>query len=59
MPERRADVSKGRYTDRTIGSEPVKREPVKKEDPKTEAVRETLKGNPYGKKYGPGSGAKW
>lgn len=41
----------GRYTNRTIGSEPTRQESPKKEDPKTEAVREALKGHPFAKKY--------
>jgi len=41
----------GRYTNRSIGSKPTRRESPKEEDPKTEAVRETLRGNPFGKKY--------
>lgn len=44
-------ASTGRYTARTIGSEPNRREAPKEEDPKTEAVRERLRGNPYGRKY--------
>lgn len=31
--------------------EPAKKEDTPKEDPKTEAVREALKGNPFAKKY--------
>lgn len=44
-------ASSGRYTKRTLGSEPTRRESPKDPDPKTEAVRETLRGNPFGKKY--------
>jgi hypothetical protein len=43
--------STGRYTQRTIGSEPTRRESPKEVDPKTESMRETLRGNPFGKKY--------
>lgn len=48
-------TSSGRYTKRTINSEPTRRESPKREDPKTEAVRETLRGHPYGKQYPPGT----
>lgn len=43
--------STGRFTSRTINSEPTRRESPKEEDPQTEAVRETLRGNPFGRKY--------
>jgi hypothetical protein len=36
---------------RIIGSQPKREKPIKKEDPKTEAVRQTLRGNPFGKQY--------
>lgn len=44
-------AKQGRLTERTIGSEPNRRESPKEQDPKTEAVREALRGNPFAKKY--------
>lgn len=44
-------ASSGRYTKRTIGSRPTREDSPKETDPETEAVRETLKGNPFRKKY--------
>lgn len=35
----------------TIGSKPPRRPEPEETDPKTEALRETLRGNPFGKKY--------
>ena len=46
-------TSTGRYTQRTVGSKPpVKSDIPTDSDPKTEAVRETLRGNPFAKMYG-------
>lgn len=46
----------GRYTERSIGSQPKREEAPKEEDPKTEAVRAVLRGNnPFAKKYPPGT----
>jgi hypothetical protein len=44
-------ASSGRYTKRTIGSQPTRKDSPKETDPETEAMRETLKGNPFRKKY--------
>lgn len=44
----------GRYTPRTIGSKPTtKSDTPQDHDPETEAVRGTLAGNGFAKKYGP------
>jgi hypothetical protein len=45
------EKTSGKYTPRTIGSKPTRRDMPPKADPKTEGVRETLKGNPFAKKY--------
>ncbi len=36
---------------RAINSQPTRRESPAETDPETESMRETLRGNPFGKKY--------
>lgn len=45
-------MSTGKYTPRTIGSQPKREEAPKDTDPETERVRQGAKGNPFAKHYG-------